>query len=195
MDVEPFLVADTLLGVVAQRLVRRPVQAICRAALRAERRLELSEVGLHCRADRQVLECHDLPSAWAAKTATAWATRGRTGIYEFLPENSDEIQRLVIGNASSAQITKVAIEQGMFTLLRGWLSVKVFQGVTTTFEEVKRVTAADPSRSEVMAVFEYKGLDKAAGKAVSGHRRRGHGEGGPGPDCANRDTYSRPKCS
>jgi general secretion pathway protein E len=64
---------------------------------------------------------------------------GRTGIYEFL-QNSDEIQRLVIQNAPSGQIKKVAEAEGMHTLFDDGLR-KVLDGITT-FEEVKRVTTA-----------------------------------------------------
>jgi general secretion pathway protein E len=60
-------------------------------------------------------------------------------IYEFM-ENSEEIQRLVIQNAPSGQIKKVAVEQGMLTLFDDGVR-KVFQGITT-FEELKRVTTA-----------------------------------------------------
>jgi general secretion pathway protein E len=136
MQVEPFLVADTMLGVIAQRLVRT-LCPICRKAY-VPTELELREAGCTPEHIAQVgnatifkasgcLECNQL------------GYTGRTGIYELL-ENSEEIQRLVIANAPSGQIKKVAVEQGMFTLFDDGVR-KVFQGITT-FDEIKRVTSA-----------------------------------------------------
>jgi type II secretory ATPase GspE/PulE/Tfp pilus assembly ATPase PilB-like protein len=136
MNVEPFLVADTLLGVIAQRLVRT-LCPFCRQAY-VPTDTELVELGCTPEQIAQVpnatiykavgcFECNDL------------GYTGRTGIYELLV-NSEDIQRLVIVNAPSGQIKKLAIEQGMFSLFDDGMR-KVFQGVTT-FEEIKRVTTA-----------------------------------------------------
>lgn len=64
--------------------------------------------------------------------------KGRMGIYEVLP-NSESIQRLIIGNATSDQIQDEAITQGMVTMqVDGF--VKALRG-QTTIEEILRVTA------------------------------------------------------
>jgi len=136
MNVEPFLVADTMLGVIAQRLVRT-LCPYCRQAY-VPTDVELQEIGCSPEQIAQVpnatiykavgcFECNDL------------GYTGRTGIYELL-ENSEAIQRLVIENAPSGQIKKVAVEEGMFSLFDDGVR-KVFQGVTT-FDEIKRVTTA-----------------------------------------------------
>jgi general secretion pathway protein E len=136
MDVEPFLVADTLLGVLAQRLVR----TLCNACKRPYQPSpeELREAGC---TDDQILQVKNATvcKAVGCPECNALGYAGRTGIYEFMT-NSEEIQRLVIQNAPSGQIKKVAVEQGMLSLFDDGVR-KVFQGITT-FEELKRVTTA-----------------------------------------------------
>lgn len=66
--------------------------------------------------------------------------RGRTGVYEVL-RITEEIRRLAIRNASSAEIKHAAQEQGLRTL-RDDGAHKVLSGVTT-IEEVMRVTAEE----------------------------------------------------
>lgn len=63
---------------------------------------------------------------------------GRVGIYEVMDVNAD-IQKLIISRATSAEIQKLAVSQGMITMRQdGYL--KVLQGLTT-IEEVNRVTS------------------------------------------------------
>jgi len=139
MDVENFLVADTVLGILAQRLVR----ALCPHCKEEGRYVppetELLELGL----DEEQMELargKPVYRAMGCVECNDLGYSGRTGIYEFLT-NSDDIQRLVIQNAPSSQITKVAVSAGMDTLFDDGLR-KVLEGITT-FEEVKRVTTAE----------------------------------------------------
>jgi general secretion pathway protein E len=136
MDVEPFLVADTMLGVLAQRLVR----TLCNLCKRQYQPTleELREAGC---TDEQIAQVKNATvcKAVGCPECNMLGYAGRTGIYEFM-ENSEEIQRLVIQNAPSGQIKKVAVEQGMLSLFDDGVR-KVFQGITT-FEELKRVTTA-----------------------------------------------------
>jgi general secretion pathway protein E len=136
MNVEPFLVADTMLGVIAQRLVR----TLCTTCKKqySPTEIELIEVG--CTKDQigQVGNA-TVYKAVGCKECNGLGYSGRTGIYELL-ENSEAVQRLVVANAPSGQIKKVAVEAGMFTLFDDGVR-KVFQG-QTTFDEIKRVTTA-----------------------------------------------------
>ena len=136
MQVEPFLVADTMLGVIAQRLVRTLCKTCKKQYVPTE--IELLETG--CTKDHisQVGNA-TVFKAVGCKECNGLGYTGRTGIYELL-ENSEAIQRLVVANAPSGQIKKVAVEDGMFTLFDDGVR-KVFQGVTT-FDEIKRVTTA-----------------------------------------------------
>jgi type IV pilus assembly protein PilB len=75
---------------------------------------------------------------WRLKgQAGASSFRGRLGIYEVLPVNTD-IQRLIIKGTSSEEIETEAIKQGMVTMQTDGL-IKALQG-QTTLEEIMRVT-------------------------------------------------------
>lgn len=66
--------------------------------------------------------------------------KGRLGIYEVL-HNSEEVQKLIVGNSTSEEIQKVAIEEGMLTMqVDGF--IKALRG-ETTIEEILRVTAEE----------------------------------------------------
>jgi general secretion pathway protein E len=138
MDVENFLVADTVLGILAQRLVRGLCPHCKEGGKHVPTGHELLELGLN---EKQMDLARGKPvfRAVGCEECNGLGYSGRTGIYEFLT-NSDDIQRLVIQNAPSSQIAKVAVEQGMDTLFDDGLR-KVLDGITT-FEEVKRVTTA-----------------------------------------------------
>ncbi len=136
MTVESFLVADTLLAVLAQRLVRTLCPSCRQQFVPTE--LELIEIGCSPEQIAQVPNA-TIYKAIGCEICNGLGYTGRTGIYELLV-NSEEIQRLVIDNAPSGSIKKVAVEQGMFTLFDDGIR-KVFQGITS-FEEVKRVTTA-----------------------------------------------------
>lgn len=63
---------------------------------------------------------------------------GRVGLYEVM-DITEEIQSLIVKRATSAEIQKLAVEQGMITLKQdGFL--KALQGLTT-LEEVNRVAS------------------------------------------------------
>jgi general secretion pathway protein E len=67
---------------------------------------------------------------------------GRSGIFEIFPM-SDRLKKLVMANESSAELTKVARQEGMKTLKEdAW--DKVLQGVTT-YQEIVRVTGEEIS--------------------------------------------------
>ncbi len=139
MDVENFLVADTVLGILAQRLVRALCPHCKEEGKYVPPETELLELGLD---EEQMDLARGKPvyRAMGCGECNDLGYSGRTGIYEFLT-NSDDIQRLVIQNAPSSQITKVAVQAGMDTLFDDGLR-KVLEGITT-FEEVKRVTTAE----------------------------------------------------
>ena len=129
MGVESYLLASSLLGVLAQRLVRR----VCRKCMQpAEMPPELwREIGgrdgdpVRAVIGRGCEEC----------SHTGY--HGRAGIYEFLPV-SDQIKPLILERASAGVIKEAGVQQGMRTLRDdGWRSVRT--GMTTV-AEVVRVT-------------------------------------------------------
>jgi general secretion pathway protein E/type IV pilus assembly protein PilB len=132
MGVEPFLVASTLEGVLAQRLVRR----LC-PNCRTEYAPQVAELPQDFPVDR--LD-GSLWQASGCEQCRGTGFRGRMGIYELLVSN-DRIRELAIDRAPSNLIKKAAMENGMRTLRDdGW--DKVLSGITTV-DEVLRVTKAD----------------------------------------------------
>jgi type II secretion system protein E len=135
MGIEPFLVASSVEGIVAQRLVR----GLCKACRQP---VEL---------DEEFLREHSFPVERLATEGPIYEAvgcdecrgngyKGRTGIFELLPV-TDEVRPLVIAHASASEIKAKALEQGMKTLREdGW--DKVLAGVTTV-DEILRVTEDD----------------------------------------------------
>ena len=139
MDVEPYLVASTLEGIVAQRLARRVCQSCCEYYQPTEQeiqRMTRSEAELeHYRAlDFQI------PRAVGCKECRNRGYRGRVGIFEVLPI-SEEVRDLTLQNPSGSQLRRLALEQDMFSLRQdGWR--KIVDGLSTV-EEIARLTPED----------------------------------------------------
>ncbi len=135
MGVEPFLVASTVDGVMAQRLVR----TICPDC-------KVRYVPEHGELPTDFPGASDLknpPQLWKGKGCRSCRNsgyRGRTGIHELLV-TGDNIKDLVVERTNAGVIRQAGLKQGMLTLRQdGWR--KVMQGITTV-EEVSRVTAGD----------------------------------------------------
>jgi general secretion pathway protein E len=132
MGVQDYLLSSSLLGVLAQRLVRR----LCPSC-----RKEVPFAGVEgVPAELEFQNGHGFTTVWEAvgcTTCSGTGYLGRVGIFELLPVTS-EICKVIVQRADAGAIRNVAIQQGM-RLLRddGW--DKVGQGVTT-LAEVLRVT-------------------------------------------------------
>jgi type IV pilus assembly protein PilB len=155
MDIEPFLIASTVNTIIGQRLVRRV--ALKRDAYQSspiETQNILATVGHllpRTKADvarvSEDLGYKDLPLAGQSAytlvkgrdtSQTPKGYSGRAGLYEVMDVN-EEIQKLIVSHATSAEIQRKAVEQGMVTMRQdGYL--KALQGLTT-IEEVNRVAA------------------------------------------------------
>ena len=136
MGVEPFLVTSALDCVVAQRLARRLCDR-CREPFEPTK-AELAEAGW----PRDQLDALDeWPTLHRAVGCTACSRtgyRGRLALHEVMVM-SEDIDRLVVERASSEDIKKMSLAQGMLTLREDGLH-KVAQG-QTTLEEIFRVVA------------------------------------------------------
>jgi general secretion pathway protein E len=132
MNVQDYLLSSSLLGVLAQRLVRR----LCPGC-----RKEVPFAGVEgLTEDAPVRNGEALRTVWEAVGCNACSGTGylgRVGIFELLPVTS-EICKVIVQRADAGAIRALAAQQGM-RLLRedGW--DKVRQGVTT-LAEVLRVT-------------------------------------------------------
>jgi type II secretion system protein E len=132
MGIEPFLVASSVEGIVAQRLVR----GLCKACRRP---VEVDEAYLreHNFPVERLKTEGPIYEAVGCDECRGNGYKGRTGIFEILQVN-DEVRPLVIAHASASDIKACALKHGMRTLREdGW--DKVLAGVTT-IDEILRVT-------------------------------------------------------
>jgi general secretion pathway protein E len=148
MGIEPFLVTSSLVGLLAQRLVRRPCYHCARPVRPSEEILR--ELGL----DAQMFYegRYRFPDVKGQKPPPPGTVlepvgcgmcnelgyKGRTGIYEMLVIN-EPVRRLALEKADAGTIRNAAVESGMVTL-RGDGARKVVLGMTTP-EEVMLMTA------------------------------------------------------
>ena len=131
MGVEPYLVASTVEGVLAQRLIR----VLCE----------------HCKVPRPISRDNlpaDFPFDQAQEIFAPVGCRecretgysGRVGVYELL-HNDASIKKLVVENASAGVIREYALQHGMATLrISGWRQVLAGK---TSVDEVLRITRGD----------------------------------------------------
>ncbi len=133
MGIEPFLVASSLIAIIAQRLVRQ-LCTTCRETY-TPTASELADVGL------AASTFHD--KLWRAVGCEACNHKGysgRTGIYELMVVD-DEIRHTVTSGGDAGQVKKVATSKGMLTLRDDGLR-KALSG-ETSLDEVLRVTQED----------------------------------------------------
>jgi len=134
MEVEPFLIASSVIGVVAQRLVR-VICPKCKQAYApprdAVRRLGVSADG------QEEIHFYRGEGCDACKQT---GYRGRTGIYEMMTV-TDPLRDLTLARASTQAVRAEAIEGGMHTLKDDAIE-KVLMGITT-LEESLRVIYSD----------------------------------------------------
>jgi type II secretory ATPase GspE/PulE/Tfp pilus assembly ATPase PilB-like protein len=133
MGIEPFLVASSLIGVVAQRLIRTLCPRCKRPYQPTPEHLEAMD-----------LRPEAAPSFTFYEPGGCDVCRrgylGRTGIFELL-QVDDEVQRQVLDKASSTQIKQRAVEKGMKTLLQDGRD-RVASGVTA-IDEIMRACQRD----------------------------------------------------
>ena len=128
LGVEPFLVSSALIGVVAQRMVRR-VCPKCARLVKAspeETLIYNQEMGE---------EKTEFLHGSGCKSCANSGYRGRTGIFEILC-NNDEIKSLLVKGATSGELRAQAIKDGMVTLLKDGMN-KVKRNITTPAEVLR----------------------------------------------------------
>ncbi|MEP6568889.1 MAG: type IV-A pilus assembly ATPase PilB [Acidobacteriota bacterium] len=133
MGIEPFLVATSVNLIQAQRLIRRICKDCNREAPMPPE--ALMEVGFSSD-EAKALKTY---KGNGCSTCNNTGYKGRIGLYEVMEVN-DDIRELILIGASSLELRKKAIEDGMITLRESGLH-KVRAGLTT-LEEVVRETVA-----------------------------------------------------
>jgi general secretion pathway protein E len=140
MGVEDYLLASSLLGVLAQRLVRRICVACRRPAtpMGPEELARLAQAGRNSAATlvedmRQIA----LQEGEGCETCSHTGYQGRSGIYELLTVD-EPLRQLILKHASADQIRERAMADGMRTLREdAWLKIRDGE---TTVAELIRVT-------------------------------------------------------
>lgn len=138
MDIEPYMISSSTIGIIAQRLLRR----VCS----------------HCKEDyhpeRSTFEFLNIPynpetlfyKGKGCEKCNNTGYKGRVGAYEVL-KFDDNTRELVASCASTAEIRNYSKEAGMMTLV-DYSIMLAMQGLTT-IDEVMRVTFSDTGQSSL----------------------------------------------
>ena len=128
LGIEPFLVASTLIGTVAQRMLRR-VCTDCAHYVKVPKLEQVAyekEMGEHREEFLYGSGCE--PCAYSGY-------RGRVGMFEVL-HMSDELRMMVLRRASNVEFRGEAIKEGMVPLIKDGM-LKVKEGITTPSEVLR----------------------------------------------------------
>ncbi len=134
MDVEPFLLSSTLVGVMAQRLLRTICKKCKTRDMLTPEQVDLLGIKMPARSEKT------LPVHYGQGCVKCRGTGyyGRTAIFELLPVD-EVVQKLIAREASAPEIRKAARANGMMSLRESAIK-KMAQGLTT-FEEVMSVVS------------------------------------------------------
>ena len=128
MGVEPYLIADSVVGIIAQRLVRR----LCPKCKKGHELNDEDKLRLRIRGESKPT----IYEACGCAACNGTGYRGRIGVYEIMPV-TPAIRKIVAAEGNADEIQKVALEEGLTTLRMGAAKL-VLKGITT-INEVERI--------------------------------------------------------
>ncbi len=128
MGVEPYLIGSSLIGVIAQRLVRR-VCPRCREEVEPTE-IELERLDLKAEQAKKIKFHHGRGCAMCRNTGYS----GRIGVYELM-QMTPELREAIANEASSSELRRIALRGGMRSLKYDGLA-KVNAGITTAAEVI-----------------------------------------------------------
>ena len=128
LGIEPFLVSSAVIGIVAQRMVRR----ICPDCT-TEKKGSLIEQSAY--AEQTGENRNKFSYGTGCESCSYTGYQGRIGIFELLPL-SENIRMKVLKGGSTAEIRQQAIDEGMVPLLKDGM-LKVKEGITTPSEVLR----------------------------------------------------------
>ncbi|MCR2820552.1 GspE/PulE family protein [Lederbergia panacisoli] len=132
MGVEPFLIANSITGIVAQRLVRKVCRDCAEEHNPTEREIEIFA--------KRGLEIDRVIRGRGCASCNMTGYRGRIAIQEVL-EMNEELRKAMMNNEPFSRLRELAIENDTIFLIDDGL-LKVQQGMTTT-EEVLRIAIVE----------------------------------------------------
>lgn len=136
MGIESYLLADSTVGVMAQRLARRLCNCkTCRPATPDEKKM------LGVRTD-EALNIYE-PRGCVACNETGY--KGRIGVYEIMPI-TPRIRNVISNHGTTEEIERIAIDEGMNTLKMSCAKL-VRQGVTS-LDELRRIVYANDEEAK-----------------------------------------------
>lgn len=128
MGIEPYLLSSCIVGVLAQRLVRR-ICPECKEAYQPSEK-ELQSIGINPEEFNGLLY-HGKGCAYCYNTGF----KGRQGVYELMPVNN-AINKQIINSPDAVEMRKIALAEGMISLL-GHGAELVKNGMTTIAEVLR----------------------------------------------------------
>ncbi|MBQ7587967.1 MAG: Flp pilus assembly complex ATPase component TadA [Lachnospiraceae bacterium] len=128
MGVEPYLLADAIVGIIAQRLVRRLCPKCKKKMLATEEQKELLGIA----GSKENIEIYE-PVGCDECDKTGF--KGRIGVYEIM-EITPKLKPYISRKASAEELKEVALSEGMNTL-RMSATKLVFEGITSVAEMVR----------------------------------------------------------
>ncbi|MEW6137569.1 MAG: type IV-A pilus assembly ATPase PilB [Thermodesulfobacteriota bacterium] len=134
MGIEPFLVASSVLCIIAQRLARR-ICPNCKREIEPPAEA-LRDLGVKM----EEIGTFPVYEGTGCNECSNTGYKGRVALYEVMPI-TDEIKELILAGASAMELKREAIRLGMDTLRMAGIK-KLKQGITT-ISEVVRSTMAD----------------------------------------------------
>ena len=135
MGVKPFLVASSIQAIMAQRLIR----TLCEQCKQVDPDPDRKLMALLAMTDKD-LAGKKIYKSVGCNACNNTGYRGRIGIFEMMMMNA-EVRELAFKRSSSSAIRKVAVANGMKTLLEDG-RIKVLNGITTP-REIARVTQTE----------------------------------------------------
>ena len=132
MGIEPYMVADSVVGIIAQRLVRR----ICPKCHVQKQMTDTDKFRLRLRGDSNPMIYEPSESGCAYCNNSGY--RGRIGVYEIMPI-TPTLREVISRGGGAEEIQKTALKEGLTTLRLGAAKL-VLKGVTS-ISEVERIAA------------------------------------------------------
>lgn len=132
MGIEPYMVADSVVGIIAQRLVRR----ICPKCHVQKQMTDTDKFRLRLRGDSNPIIYE--PSEKGCAYCNNSGYRGRIGVYEIMPV-TPALREAISRGDGAEEIQKVALKEGLTTLRLGAAKL-VLKGITS-ISEVERIAA------------------------------------------------------
>ncbi len=134
MGIEPFLVSAAVILIGAQRLVRKSCNE-CREVVEVPRQV-LLDLGVH----PDEVDEFELQRGMGCRVCNNTGYKGRIAVYEIMTM-TEELREFVLNGASTLELKREAVRQGMKTLRMSALT-KLAEGMTS-LDEVSRLTAGD----------------------------------------------------